>query len=410
MNFYDEGKVSITINSDKINFSKNVNKLISLSKLKNFAPIETWSVNGTNKELSYLTHGIFRYFGKFPPPVATHLINTYTKQNSLVFDPMCGSGTTGIESIINNRKSILNDVSPLSTLITEVKTTKLSEKKIYASFNKIKNAYKPSDFKNSNFQLLGLRDTDHWFLAETLDSLYGLKILIDQEKNAQIKKFLTVCFLSIVRKVSKATTQQGRLFLDVKSAKKDAFEFFEKKVISGINSFDLFPTKYHKPQITSLDIRDNISLIFNEGTDLIICHPPYFNSYKYSRINTLELAWMGHESAKIRPNEVKEFFKIGKKENAEIYINDMVTALRSLNKVMKKGSHLALMIGDTKIKGDYVNITSNLLSKISNIYEIQKIAIREPKYTEASWVSSQRRNKDSLGVTLHDFIIILKKI
>ena len=33
-------------------------------------PIETWTSDASSHSLGYLTHSIFRYFGKFPPPIA----------------------------------------------------------------------------------------------------------------------------------------------------------------------------------------------------------------------------------------------------------------------------------------------------------------------------------------------------
>ena len=50
-------------------------ELLKMAQLDSLAPIEAWTAIGTNMQLSYATHGAFRYFGKFPPPVATHLID-----------------------------------------------------------------------------------------------------------------------------------------------------------------------------------------------------------------------------------------------------------------------------------------------------------------------------------------------
>ena len=41
--------------------------------------------------------------------------------------------------------------------------------------------------------------------------------------------------------------------------------------------------------------------------------------------------------------------------------------------------------------------------------EIKTIALRVPKFTEASWASSQRRMKKNVGINLFDFIITIKK-
>ena len=43
-----------------------------LSELSDRALI--WNIKGSSKKLGYLTHNYFRFFGKFPPPIATFLI------------------------------------------------------------------------------------------------------------------------------------------------------------------------------------------------------------------------------------------------------------------------------------------------------------------------------------------------
>ena len=74
------------------------------------------------------------------------------------------------------------------------------------------------------------------------------------------------------------------------------------------------------------------------------------------------------------------------------------------------GGHLALMIGDAFIKGNYIQIVKPLIESLDKkMYQIQTIAIRVPKYTEASWASSQRRSEKKLGINLNDFIIVIKK-
>jgi hypothetical protein len=40
---------------------------------------------------------------------------------------------------------------------------------------------------------------------------------------------------------------------------------------------------------------------------------------------------------------------------------------------------------------------------------LDRVVLRVPKYTEASWVASQRRRSDRIGVTLNDFILILRR-
>jgi DNA modification methylase len=408
MYYYDTSKVYLDVKS-KSHMSDNELILLNLSGLGDYANVEIWTACGTNNQMSYSTHGSFRYFGKFPPPIATYLISNYTSENDVVLDPMCGSGTTGVEALHLNRHCILNDVSPLSVLLAKVKTTFLPEDKLRGYIDFIVSNYKPLSMTDYPFEPNYLSNYNHWFLLETLDSLRGIKYLIEQIEEPLVKDFFNVCFAGTIRRVSRATTQQGRLFLDIQTAEKDAVPFFLKRVETAIVGVSSLPKNTVEIKITSNDLRDITNSDGQICADLVICHPPYFNSYKYSSINSLELAWLGFDYAKLRRKEVREFFKVGKEENAVHYIDDMVKAIMNLHSCLKKNSVLALMIGDTIIKGNYIPVTKQILSRVSDYFNIELVALRSPKYTEAAWVASQRRNSNKIGVTLYDFVVILRR-
>lgn len=384
--------------------------LLELSQLGNLGTVEVWSACGTNQQMAYSTHGAFRYFGKFPPPIATHLINKFVNnEDDVIFDPMCGSGTTGVEALLANKKCILNDISPLSVLLARVKTTFIPEEDLRKAVKNVTDNYKPLSIDQYAFEPCFIRNYEHWFLPETVESLRGLKYLIEKESNSAIQDFLKVCFAGTVRRVSCATTQQGRLFLDIESAEKDALQHFEKRAEIAIKGVSSLPRDASTPKIYSFDLRNSIPKEFANIAKLIICHPPYFNSYKYSSINSLELAWLGINHSELRTHEVREFFKIGKEENAKFYIDDMVEILVNLHQTLNKEGHLALMIGDTIIHGNYIPVTRRIIDRICDLYEVEIVALRAPKYTEAAWVASQRRTGSKVGINLYDFVIVMRK-
>lgn len=384
--------------------------LLELSGLAEFGPVEIWTACGSNQQMAYSTHGAFRYFGKFPPPVATYLIDKYTQEEDTVFDPMCGSGTTGVEALLNNRKCILNDVSPLSILLAKVKTTYIPQDILRAEAEVIYNNYRPLTVEEFAFEPAHLKNYTHWFLPETVDSLRGLKYLVDRIEDQDVRDFFTVCFAGTVRRVSRATTQQGRLFLDAETAEKDALPFFKKRVETAIAGVCGLPQNGKETtKIVSYDLREDAPEDVLESAELIICHPPYFNSYKYSSINSLELAWLNVDYSKLRKTEVREFFKVGKEENAQYYVDDMVKTLYNLHPTLKDNGVLGLMIGDTQIHGNYIPVTYQIIERVKDLYDVDLVVLRAPKYTEAAWVASQRRTSSKVGISLYDFIIILRK-
>jgi hypothetical protein len=388
-----------------------VSTIVKNSGISDFgAHLEVWTSGASNKSLAYFSHGIFRYYGKFPPPIARHLITRYTSPGDLVLDPTSGSGTTALEALLLKRKAFCFDVNPLSVLLTKVKVTKLDKSRYLGYLSKVFD--KIVNYRSLEpISLPGLKDPDHWFLHETRVSLTRIKYAIEEiDAPEEYKNAMEVAFLSTVRPVSKATTQQGRLFLDVASAQKDASIAFKKKAIELINSLSLLPSRTEELKVEQLSILEGTGRIRLDATPaLIICHPPYFNAYKYSSINSLELAWMGVDHSKVRTNEIRESFKRGIPEKVTDYLDDMENALRNLRTSMSPKSVLALMIGDTVLKGNYMPVTKWLIERLNDAFIVDHSAIRVPQFTEASWSASQRRNGQQIGINLCDLIIILRK-
>jgi hypothetical protein len=373
------------------------------ANLTKFGEVEVWTVLGSNAQINYSTHGIYRYFGKFPAPIASHLISTYTRSGDLVVDPACGSGTTGVEALLLGRKAQLFDVNPLSVLISRVKTRQIDKEALFSAIKRVEK--RVSSIEAIPFTTDEI-DLNHWFLPETVKRLSILRQAISSERNSELREFLTMVFASIIRRVSRATTQQGRLFLDVETAEEDVMPFFLKSALKAAERLDALPSG------SDISVEQR-SLLASEKpnskpSNLVIYHPPYFNAYKYTSINSLEMAWLELSRKSTRASEIREFFKVGKPENAATYVEDMVKSLSNIRGLVKKNGVVAMMIGDALLKGQHIDITSKILQQVQDKFSIEKIALRVPKFTEATWASSQRRAKGNLGITMYDFVVIMR--
>ena len=71
-------------------------------------------------------HSFHRYYGKLIPAIPAAFIKEFTKPGDLVFDPFSGSGTTAVESLINNRNFYGFEINPLAVSIATAKTIKLT--------------------------------------------------------------------------------------------------------------------------------------------------------------------------------------------------------------------------------------------------------------------------------------------
>ena len=84
----------------------------------------------SKKKINGKTHTFYRYPAAFSPIFAETIINIFTKPSDVILDPFVGGGTSAVEAFALQRKFYGIDVNPLSVLVSKVKTTILSYKKI----------------------------------------------------------------------------------------------------------------------------------------------------------------------------------------------------------------------------------------------------------------------------------------
>lgn len=74
------------------------------------------------KQRTKHVHSIHQYFGKFVPQLVEYFLKRDLKNSKMVLDPFMGSGTTLVESNVNNIPSIGLDISKFNVIMCNVKT------------------------------------------------------------------------------------------------------------------------------------------------------------------------------------------------------------------------------------------------------------------------------------------------
>lgn len=88
-----------------------------------------------------LSNPIFKAFGypsKIFYPNIQKFIKAYTEEGAVVLDSFCGSGTTGIAALIENRKAILFDSSPNAVHITKNTFSDIDFTEVEETYKKLK--------------------------------------------------------------------------------------------------------------------------------------------------------------------------------------------------------------------------------------------------------------------------------
>jgi hypothetical protein len=376
---------------------------------------ELWLIKESSHQLSYLTHNFFRFFGKFPPPVAERFIKElHDPALGPVLDPMMGSGTTLVEALRLGRASIGIDINPIFRIVAKAKTTFIERPDVLKVLDRLR-MFRSSDESLWKDFVPKDRNLDHWFFCETQHQLaklrYYIEIQSQEEKvDESIITLLKAAYASLIRQASRASRGMGRMFFDPAITPPDPFSLFERKINEMTARISQLKNLSPKPIVPDQGSAKNTGLRSNSA-GLVICHPPYFNLYRYSSIYRYELLWLGYDPKEIRKYEVKEGFKMGKTEKVEFYVKDMLDVLSELHRVLASRCYCVLMIGDAIIKNERVCTTSILLNSLKHgDFRVEKIIVRVPKYTEASYAASQRRSKSKVGVKLPDHLVLLRKM
>jgi site-specific DNA-methyltransferase (cytosine-N4-specific) len=371
-----------------------------------------WEIQKSNAQLGYLSHNFFRYFGKFPPPVAEKFIKElHDPAKGPVVDPTVGSGTTLVEAMLADTNAVGLDVNPLSCLVSKVKTTPIDREKIEGVLSSYQDFSKDNSVTGWKKYIPKDRYLDHWFYEETQESLGKLRLFIEEKvEDEDVEDLFRVGLAAIIRRVSRASNRLGRMFKDPDIPPQNVVRRFSKQIREMAIVCEQMKSLNSDIKVVKHDAKNPFPKELT--TNLMICHPPYFNLYRYSSIYKFEMLWSGFEFKPIRKEEITEGFKKGKKELVHEYVDDLMAIIKNMAETTCADGWVVLMMGDTVIRDERINTTSLTLQKLSETdipLKLKKVTIRKPKYTEASYAASQRRDKDQVGVSLSDHILVFQK-
>ena len=147
-------------------------------------------------------HAAHTFPGNFIPQIPARLIAALSKKGDLVLDPFCGSGTTGVEAVVQGRNAICSDIVRASVLIAQAKLSAATEPlgietrhSLLAAFafpHLCRDAQGGPDGAGSDPRLCA------WFAPDTLAQLrYVWRLIADQSESdrAALAGVLALCAL-----------------------------------------------------------------------------------------------------------------------------------------------------------------------------------------------------------------------
>ena len=86
-------------------------------------------------------HTMCSYHGMFPAKVAHHFIERYSMPGDVVLDPFSGRGTTALQSRVDGRRAICNDLNPLAYVLSRAKVNPPSWESAQSFVDELETSY-----------------------------------------------------------------------------------------------------------------------------------------------------------------------------------------------------------------------------------------------------------------------------
>lgn len=318
--------------------------------------LNTVSWDFENAQSNNGPHQIHPYPAKFISSIPSKLIDLFHPgDDSTVFDPFCGSGTTLVEAVRKNIPAVGIDLHPLATLISTVKTTPLPS----GFWDEVKEVIVDAQMnvQNEKYIIPKIPRLDHWFEKDIQIALSSLIERINKCVNRNTKNALKVAFSSIVVRVSNQESDTRYAAIKKNVSIQDVWKLFEraaKKIENSVQyiSDDLFRVEPRVSVLTKDILRVKPDEIGAE-IGLVITSPPYPNAYEYWLYHKYRMYWLGMDPIAVRENEIgarPHYFK--KNGQTEIdFERQMEKCFNLLQKVLKINHLACFVVGRSIIHG-----------------------------------------------------------
>ncbi|MCK6579756.1 MAG: hypothetical protein L6Q98_16815 [Anaerolineae bacterium] len=313
---------------------------------------ETLPFNGhvplpRRRTLRYGSHGIHEYRGKFFPQLVRSLLNIAgANEETVVLDPMCGSGTTLVEASILGCTSFGLDMNPLSVLMSQAKTEILAVAPVV-----VLNEYKQLEIDVLKVARKGAllnqlawldnlpaRDREYlalWFAPELLTHLDPIMTRIQQTDQPACRKLFLIALSNILRGISWQKDDDLRVRKQEKQASNfDVTRLFLDELESSLKSvlsflFEKNGRTVGKAQVIAGDACCAAETLPDQvgSVDVVITSPPYATALPYLDTDRLSLCYLNLLS---RPeHRSRDYHMIGNREITERYRQSYLDTYRS---------------------------------------------------------------------------------
>jgi len=310
-----------------------------------------WDFRDANT--SFSSHVYHPYPARFIPQIPGKIIEELTARGETVYDPFVGGGTTLLEANMRGRNAMGNDVSELAVLISRVKTTPIKPEAftplgglIHRIMDKLHKGIIPEKPVILNL--------DHWFKGFVADEISVIANEIKKIPCVALADFCRVALSSILIGVSNQDSDTRYTRVEKNIARGDTVKRFTNRLaaMQKIMLAEHAKISMGKSSCVVADTRNEIPFAENSA-DLVVTSPPYPNAYDYHLYHKHRFSWLGMDLLFLRKNEIGAHADYSKKNghSQDTFCADMAQCLTNISRILKKNRHLAIVIGDSILRG-----------------------------------------------------------
>jgi site-specific DNA-methyltransferase (cytosine-N4-specific) len=252
-------------------------------------------------------------------------------RNGLVADPMCGSGTTLVESLLAGRRALGLDMNPLSVRLAGAKSLLVSVppdelRKSYSALSaRLAQNRRNGNNALANFRQLPKVDQEYlqrWFAEKVLRDLDLIVDAVNAVESVAPRELFVIALSNILRRVSWQKTDDLRVRKDLSGSQPDTVTEFLDEVERSVRMLLAFlyqngPVRRNRFVVGQGDARDVASTWsqWRGQIDAVITSPPYATALPYLDTDRLSLCYLGLLTRS--KHRQRDFQMIGNREISE---------------------------------------------------------------------------------------------
>jgi tRNA G10 N-methylase Trm11 len=372
------------------------------------------------------TRTIHPFPARMAPEIALSAIPEIVGRKQLtIVDPMCGSGTVLSAAVSRGQRAIGVDIDPLAVLMSKVATTALDSERMFEVAQSVCNT---ADTHAGSAPWLDDETeafVDFWFGAPQKRQLIALSSAISSVHDEPMRDALRVALSRIIITKSPqaslaADTSHSRPHRVVASSDYDILTGFVRSAKSLTQLLDARQA-CGRAVVLRGDSR-RLDGIKTSSVDLVVTSPPYLNALDYMRGHKLALVWFGHSIPDLRrlrgasigaerspdkPASQRVHELVARVQETvttpatlrlgmlERFAEDMVGFAAAANRVLKKTGTAVLVVGNSTLKGNYIQNDRITQSALEDHGFLLKSRTERDIPATSRYLAINTRSKDS---------------